>query len=259
MNGRAVQLALREVRAHLGDPRLFGSLAVAGVLLGVAGPFGTFESLAPLPRIAFWLATALLTYGVGYGVSMLADAVWGAGRPLWLRFVVMVLPSGLCACLIVGVLNLIAFGTSWLSGSALLVLLAQCHAVAAGVVLVILMAGRPGPGATEMAEAAPEPPAILERVPLPQRGRLVALIVEDHYVDIVTERGRTLVLMRLADAMRETGAVPGLQIHRSHWVARDAVVRVQRSAGKVTLELSNGMRLPVSRGFLPAVRAAGLA
>jgi hypothetical protein len=26
----------------------------------------------------------------------------------------------------------------------------------------------------------------------------------------------------------------------------------------VTLELSNGMRLPVSRGYLPAVRDAGL-
>ncbi len=74
MNGRAVQLALREVRAHLGDLRILGSLVVAGILLGVAGPFGTFESLAPLPRIAFWLATAVLTYIVGYSVSMLADA-----------------------------------------------------------------------------------------------------------------------------------------------------------------------------------------
>jgi len=64
--------------------------------------------------------------------------------------------------------------------------------------------------------------------------------------------------MRLADAMRETGAIPGLQIHRSHWVARDAVVRTHRADGKLLLELSNGMRLPVSRGFLPQVREAGL-
>lgn len=256
MNGRAVQLALREVRAHLGDLRILGSLVVAGILLGVAGPFGTFESLAPLPRIAFWLATAVLTYMVGYSVSMLADAAWGEGRPLWLRFILMVLPSGFCASVIVGILNLIAFGPSWFGGDAIPVLLAQCYAVAAGVVLVIIIADRPRAGAPE---APPQPPAILERVPLPQRGRLIALIVEDHYVDIVTERGKTLVLMRLADAMRETGDVQGLQIHRSHWVARDAVVKAHRADGKVTLELSNGMRLPVSRGFLPAVREAGLA
>ena len=102
------------------------------------------------------------------------------------------------------------------------------------------------------------PPPILERVPLPQRGRLLALSVEDHYVDIVTDRGKTLVLMRLADAMREAAGVPGLQVHRSHWVARDAVVRTHRSDGRLLLELSNGMRLPVSRGYLPQVREAGL-
>jgi len=101
-------------------------------------------------------------------------------------------------------------------------------------------------------------PAILDRVPLRQRSRLIALIVEDHYVDIVTDKGRTLVLMRLADAIREAAPVPGLQVHRSHWVAFDAVVRAQRSEGKVMLELSNGMRLPVSRGFLPAAKDAGL-
>jgi DNA-binding LytR/AlgR family response regulator len=101
-------------------------------------------------------------------------------------------------------------------------------------------------------------PPILERVSLPQRGRLIALIVEDHYVDIVTDKGRTLVLMRLADAIREAAPVPGLQVHRSHWVALAAVAKTLRSEGKVLLELSNGMKLPVSRGYLPAARDAGL-
>ena len=104
----------------------------------------------------------------------------------------------------------------------------------------------------------PAPPPIFERVPLPQRGKLLALLVEDHYVDIVTDKGKTLVLMRLADAIRETAPIAGLQIHRSHWVARDAVVKVHRSEGKLILELSNGLKLPVSRGYLPAAKEAGL-
>lgn len=95
-------------------------------------------------------------------------------------------------------------------------------------------------------------------MPLPQRGKLLALSVADHYVDIVTDRGKALVLMRFADAIRETGGVAGLQIHRSHWVAREAVVRSHRAGGKLLLELSNGLRLPVSRSFLPEVREAGL-
>jgi len=115
------------------------------------------------------------------------------------------------------------------------------------------------PAATQApAPTAAQTPAILERVSLPQRGKLIALIVEDHYVDVVTDKGKTLVLMRLADAIREAAPLAGLQVHRSHWVALDAVVRTQRSEGKVMIELSNGMRLPVSRGYLPAAKEAGL-
>ena len=95
-------------------------------------------------------------------------------------------------------------------------------------------------------------------MPHPQRGKLLHLSVSDHYVDVVTDRGHALVLMRLSDAIRETGAVPGLQIHRAHRVALDAVRQVHRGNGKVALELSNGTRLPVSRSFMPAARQAGL-
>ncbi|RYE08124.1 MAG: LytTR family transcriptional regulator [Hyphomicrobiales bacterium] len=55
-----------------------------------------------------------------------------------------------------------------------------------------------------------------------------------------------------------TGEIEGLQIHRSHWVARDAVVKAVRAEGKLLVELSNGMRLPVSRGFAAKAKAAGL-
>lgn len=80
----------------------------------------------------------------------------------------------------------------------------------------------------------------------------------DHYVDVTTDQGHALVLTRLSDAMRETAPIQGLQVHRSHWVALDAVRRTTRQAGKPMLELENGTLVPVSRSFLPAARAAGL-
>ena len=46
-----------------------------------------------------------------------------------------------------------------------------------------------------------------------------------NYVEVWTERGTHLVLMRLSDAIRETAGENGLQIHRSHWVALGAVKR----------------------------------
>ena len=254
MDGSPLQLTLRELRAHLGDLRTLAVIAIIGVLLGFAGPFGTFETLPMGGRIAYWVATVFLTYIFGFGISVLVDRLWGEGRPLWVRVPLMIAPAAIGATILVALLNLAVFGPTYLSLEAALTLLAQCTAVSAAVVVVSILAER----SAKPAEAAPGPPPILERVPLHQRGALLALNVEDHYVDIVTERGKTLVLMRLADAIRESTGVPGLQIHRSHWVATAAVVKAHRIDGKVQLELSNGLRLPVSRGYLPAVKEAGL-
>ena len=64
--------------------------------------------------------------------------------------------------------------------------------------------------------------------------------------------------MRFADAIRETDGVNGLQIHRSHWVALDAVAGTHRHNGRLFLAMQDGTRLPVSRSRAEEVRGAGL-
>jgi hypothetical protein len=257
VDGSALQLTLRELRGLYSNLRALAVMAIVGVLLGFAGPFGTFEILPLAGRIAYWVAIVFLTYGSGYGLALLGDRLWGKGRPTWQRVVIQIVPAGLGTSVVMGLLNVAVFGVDDIAWGPLMVLVAQSFAISAAVVAVSFLSARPviSPDPTP---SPATPPPILERVPLAQRGALLALSVEDHYVDIVTERGKTLVLMRLADAIREAGDVPGLQIHRSHWVATGAVVKAHRSEGKVTLELSNGMRLPVSRGYLPAAKQAGL-
>jgi hypothetical protein len=257
VDGSALQLTLRELRGLYSSLRALAVMAIVGVLLGFAGPFGTFEILPLAGRIAYWVAIVFLTYGSGYGLALLGDRLWGKGRPTWQRVVIQIVPAGLGTSVVMGLLNVAVFGVDDIAWGPLMVLVAQSFAISAAVVAVSFLSARPviSPDPTP---SPATPPPILERVPLAQRGALLALSVEDHYVDIVTERGKTLVLMRLADAIREAGDVPGLQIHRSHWVATGAVVKAHRSEGKVTLELSNGMRLPVSRGYLPAAKQAGL-
>lgn len=78
----------------------------------------------------------------------------------------------------------------------------------------------------------------------------------DHYVEVTTQKGSALVLLRLADAIAETRGIDGLQIHRSHWVARDAVKALKRVEGRPMIETTSGALLPVSRSFLAPVRAA---
>ena len=263
MNGAALHFTLRELRRHLG-PRALAAMLVVALVLGLSGPFGTYAQFPALPRLVYWAAVVGLTYTLAYLVAIWCDAALGAGRPLWQRVGLMALPAGVMATAVVSLCNLIAIGPVTLTLADTLVLLGECIAVALGVVTLVLLFAPPATVPVEPTAAAGaasqnrSQPPILERVPLPQRGRLLALTVEDHYVDIVTDRGKTLVLMRLADAIRETAGVDGLQIHRSHWVARNAVVRSHRADGRLSLELSNGLRLPVSRGFLPQVKAAGL-
>jgi len=48
-------------------------------------------------------------------------------------------------------------------------------------------------------------------------------------------------------------------VHRSYWVVRAGLADVQRSGGKLTLTLKNGLRVPVSDKFTAAVRRAGWA
>ena len=63
--------------------------------------------------------------------------------------------------------------------------------------------------------------------------------------------------MRLADAVAELEGLEGAQVHRSWWVARDAVVGVTRGDGRATLTLKGGVTAPVSRRYAPALRKAG--
>ena len=258
MNRTPLQLALREMHAVSASRYSRISLLLATVLLTVSGPFGTFQSFNLGQRLAYWGVTVVAAYLAGRGfVTFFVELLRGRIASRWPRAIFAALLAGAPVTIIVLAVDSVAYQRFDTAGALQVWLYVTLVTVAVTLALVAIAeatAGTPPAGV-----AAAPPPPIIERVPLQQRGALLALIVEDHYVDIVTERGKTLVLMRLADAIRESAGVPGLQIHRSHWVAIAAVVGAHRSDGKVLLELSNGLRLPVSRGYLPAVKEAGLA
>jgi len=107
-------------------------------------------------------------------------------------------------------------------------------------------------------EAAPPPPRLLVRIEAELQGELLSISVRDHYVDVTTSKGRTSLLMRFSDAMAETEGVDGVQVHRSHWVAWQAVQGVARAEGKLFVTLAHGGRIPVSRNHRAKLEARGL-
>ncbi|WP_439471115.1 LytTR family DNA-binding domain-containing protein [Brevundimonas sp.] len=112
-----------------------------------------------------------------------------------------------------------------------------------------------------VSNAAPEPskealPPLVQRLPFGVRGPVICLQMEDHYVRIHTTRGSGLVLMRLSDAIAELQATPGLRVHRSWWIATEAVRAIDRSPRAVKVHLANGVIAPVSRPYMQALFAA---
>ena len=120
--------------------------------------------------------------------------------------------------------------------------------------------GATGPGATGQS-ATGKAPRLRARLSRGFVGDILALESEDHYVRVHGSRQSELLLIRLRDAIVEMDGCPGVQTHRSWWVARDAVADTVATGRAREIRLINGLRVPVARdsvyrlqqsGFLPA-------
>jgi hypothetical protein len=256
VNDGPLHFTLRRTQAHFSNGRTWLGIALVGALIGLVGPFNTFQYVTVLPRLLYWFAIAAGSYAIGFCCAIFFEAWLGRG-PLWRHFLLTGLLPGIPIALFVIVINLLTFGPTGGELIGLATLLVYCPLIALGITVASHVLGA---GATAPAEPAEQaaPPALLARLPHAMRGRLLHLAVADHYVDVTTDKGHELVLMRLSDAIAETAPQPGLQVHRSHWVALNGVKRGLRQSGKPMLELENGTLVPVSRSYLPAARAAGL-
>lgn len=80
-------------------------------------------------------------------------------------------------------------------------------------------------------------------------GDILWVEAQEHYVRITTQHENRMVLARFSDIVRELSQTDGLQVHRSHWVANSAIVKEQKNGQNLTLLLSTGDNVPVSRSF----------
>jgi DNA-binding LytR/AlgR family response regulator len=82
------------------------------------------------------------------------------------------------------------------------------------------------------------------------------LKAEEHYVAVTLREGRSLLLRgRLADAIAQLPLDQGMQVHRSHWVARAALAQVFRAQTGWRLRLDSGLEVPIARNRSADVRA----
>ncbi len=101
---------------------------------------------------------------------------------------------------------------------------------------------------TEPVSAAP----FMQLVDTSVRGDVIYMKAELHYVLVVTDKGKDLILYSLKDAIQELGNDDGFQSHRSWWVNPNYVDGFRRAGRQGELTLSTGDAVPVSRSQLSA-------
>ncbi len=234
---------------------LFGSrrritiLLLIALLTGLVGPFGTRPDFLVVERYLYWMLVVFGTVLPAQIIFLAFDRL--AQHSGWRERFWVPAASIIAACPVTAVVMTIAIGfgarpdiadvTRLFSQSALVIL---------AIATLLRLAQTPPDTKTH--------PNIQRRLPGAKRGRLIRLTAQDHYVEIVTDRGATLVQMRLRDAINETSPTAGAQVHRSHWVASDAVTTMCRKDGALQLQLSDGSAVPVGRTFRKHAKEAGV-
>lgn len=235
-------------------------MVALGLLVGLLGPFGTFAA-PPAQRMLSWVIWLLAGYALFRSTNIVAGWLCEAtGLPHFagklLALVVASVPLTLIVTMMVTrlpfaeVLRWRGFWTMYL------------YIVVIAVVASVVMAsvfGRTVPAAPMSGPApSPLPAPARPTLPLPPGfGPVLALKGEDHYVRVIGVGREELVLMRMRDAIERLGEADGLRVHRSWWVARDAVVAVRRDGRTAIITLTGNHEAPVARDMMPQLRAAG--
>lgn len=104
----------------------------------------------------------------------------------------------------------------------------------------------------------PPVPAFIEKMTKPIGREPWVIKAEQHYIRIYTEKGDELILYRFSDAIKGLEAFNGLQVHRSYWVAIEAIQSVTAQGNSLVLKMKNDIEVPVSRSYKKQVESLGL-
>lgn len=249
-------------------PRLAAPLSV-GLVLGLIGPFGTYDLLPILPRLAYWLAVVSLNWALADAGIRRLEALAGDRLPAP-RMSVPALGALTVSIPATGIVVL-ANGLSGIGWpSSVVTLYGQVLVLLAAISLPVYAWGdlreaaaiaRPkeeASAATAVGEGADATglALFLARLPGSLPGRLLCLETQDHYLAVHTTGGTEMILCRMEDAARELGGI-GLRVHRSWWVAEDAVETSTRNGQRHFLRLVDGRSVPVGRSFRADLKQAG--
>jgi len=96
---------------------------------------------------------------------------------------------------------------------------------------------------------------LMLKLPADRRGTLRRIHAANQYVEVITDRGTTLLRMSLRDAVAGVPAHTGWLCHRSLWISRDEIVAAAYVRGQPQIIDRAGQSWPISRSMAPHIRA----
>ncbi|WP_419908633.1 LytTR family DNA-binding domain-containing protein [Hoeflea sp.] len=253
MNDTVVKETIAEAHAIASQGRFWMGLFGAGFVIGLTGPFGTYDVLSAPLRIGYWLVVVIATFWLGHLVSF-AVATWaeacGLGSPMSVG--TGALTASVPVTALLAGFHATIFAVSFWTDALRLFPYVAVISIAVAAFAETLAARNVIPADTADARAEP---AWLDQLPAHLGRDLILLQAQDHYVRAVTERGETLIRSGIQEAADALGDF-GVRIHRSWWVARKAVRAYRYRKGAPVVVLSNGLELPVGRIYRRSARKA---
>ena len=240
--------AANKVRSHPLTSFL-GTCLIAGTILAILGPYGTAQFDFYI-RAIFWVGLCMAG-GVG---AMAADHLLkrrDIGGSPWK--IALAQSIGATISVFICFLGLQVMTNGWPNPAFYLIIPFYIWVIS----IIISGFGALAAARSTHASEKTDPDLLARLKPKFRQSAIFALSAEDHYVRVMTASGDDLILMRLSDAISETAPLPGLQVHRSWWVAEAGIEKVQNQNGKLSIELKNGTIAPVSRANQKSVREAG--
>ena len=235
--------------------RFWAIFGVMMVLFAFIGPFGTFDRLDLPMRFFYWATTMLGSWCIAIITVTATLVLLPNSVP---NFIAVITGAALASFPIALYLHIVinqfillpeANGYLYQLGYALPISLAF------GVIVYFALSSD---YEDDTGTILDRDNRLMARLPHEKRGPIMHLSMQDHYVQVTTTKGTELVLMRMADAVAELASTEGLQVHRSHWVAREHVAGTRRESGRTIVIMKDGAEFPISRTFAKQAKDAGL-
>lgn len=220
----------------------------------------------------YWLFRILIEAGCFFAVLVAVEKYFQSALPSWAVVVVSIVVSLVPFTLAIIAVDLVAglpeLGLNGaqqtpaprVSAFALELLYLFDNHIALCLLLLIprIISQRLGNETTQPVDTGPDTAApagdlFFMNLEPPLDGDICALEAQEHYVRISTTAESRMVLYRFSDAVKHIPDSLGMQVHRSHWVAENAVKGLVVSGQSMKVELQDGTQVPVSRTFRTAV------